>query len=275
MSQQVEQFYDEFSSTFVGDYVRGNRRCERQHRFFTDAIAPGTESVLVVGCGSGLGAHYIATRVAPRARILAVDISAQNIALARALYPHPRIEYRKLDVITEPLEGQWDVITFPDVYEHIPRAARAPLHARLNQLLAPRGRVVLTVPTPAGQAETVASGGQLQIVDEPVTLPDVMKLAEEVRGTVGFYALVSIWRTNDYAYAVVERGTEACQRLAAADRLPIKGHIRLGLAARAAAALHRALGLRKLGRWWRRRRVSRLLAGQASTGTPSGPASPP
>ncbi|MGH8247327.1 MAG: class I SAM-dependent methyltransferase, partial [Gammaproteobacteria bacterium] len=223
MSENVESFYDGFSATFVGDYVRGNRRCERQHRFFSDAIPKTTTAVLVIGCGSGQGAHYIATRVAKQANVLAIDISAENLRLARALFPHPRIEYRKVDVVAEHLEGVWDIIAFPDVYEHIPRQMRTALHAKLDKLLAPRGRILLTVPTPAGQAETVASGGKLQIVDEPVTLSDLTGMAGDVHAVVSYYAQVSIWRTNDYAYAVVERGSAMCRPVASADRIALKG----------------------------------------------------
>ncbi len=259
MAQSIEHFYDDFSATFVKDFVRGNRRNDRQHRFFHDAVPPDIRSVLVIGCGSGQGSHYLATHVAPQANILAVDISAENLRLAGALFPHPRVEYRKVNVVEDALDGQWELIVLPDVYEHIPKAMRATLHARMDRLLAPNGRILITVPTPAAQAHVLASGGTLQIVDEPVTLADLMQMAADVQGVVTFFAMVSIWRTDDYIYAVVEREGEPSRPLARADKLPVKGHPHRHALARAGQSIWRFLGVARWQRWRRERLIRTVI----------------
>ena len=255
MDERIEHFYDEFSETFLRDYVRGNRRNERQHRFFEEAIPPDTTRALVIGCGSGEGARFIATRVARQASIVAVDISAQNLRLAEKLFNHPRIEYRKLNVVTDPLAGEWELVVLPDVYEHIPRDLRSTLHARLDRLLSPTGRILVSVPTPAAQAQVLSSGGDLQIVDEPVTLDDLVRMARDVRATVTYFAMVSIWRTDDYIYAVLERGGGQCRPLDRADKLPVKGHPRQNRVVRGWRSTARFLGFHRLLRWRRQRRI--------------------
>ena len=91
---QVETFYNNFSPTFIRDYIYGNKRIQKQLEFFTKAIHPDTKRILVIGCGSGQGTHFIAKWVAKQAQILAVDISSENLRLAQCLFSHPRIEYR-------------------------------------------------------------------------------------------------------------------------------------------------------------------------------------
>jgi len=258
MDRKVEAFYDAFSSVFIRDYVEGNKRIERQFKFFRAAIEPETPNILIIGCGSGQSAHFIATRTARKARIRGIDISSANIGLAKALFAHPNIEYQNGDVLSELIQGQWNLVLLPDVYEHIPREARTELHAKLNQLLTPNGRILITVPTPQAQASVVALGGALQVIDEPVTLHDLMTLASDVQGALTYFASVSIWQSNDYIHAIIERQAEQCRPLRRLDHLPIKSYYRRNGAVQ---WLRRRIGLPKLGKWWRARQASRRLKG--------------
>ena len=159
-------------------------------------------------------------------------------------------------MIREPIdrEGEWDAIVLPDVYEHIPRDDRDALHARLARLLAPAGRLVITVPTPAAQRDLVAEGGELQVVDEDVTLDDLRRLADDVGGVLAYYCSVHVWKTHDYVHAVVERGADETRPLRPEDRVPIHVAAPRPLARRVADRL-----VRPLARAWRRRRALRAL----------------
>jgi hypothetical protein len=75
-------------------------------------------------------------------------MSGENLRLARAIFDHPRSEYRKADVIRDPFDGEWQAIVLPDVYEHIPKAAREVLHEKLDPLLCSDGKILFTVPGP-------------------------------------------------------------------------------------------------------------------------------
>jgi SAM-dependent methyltransferase len=192
-----------------------------QFDFLRDALPRQVRSVLVIGCGSGQGAHFVATRVARQARVLGVDISPASIAIAEKLFAHSRIEYRCMDVATEGLSGVWEVIVFPDVYEHIPVAARPGLHQQLRSALAPNGLLLLTLPSRWHQEMLHVRGSGLQIVDETVTLEDLQQLARDIDGNITYYAMVSVWGGHDYVHAVLERGRSSELPIGGHDRVPI------------------------------------------------------
>src|SRR6187402_1530302 len=94
----VADFYDDFSRRLLADYFVPNARVQAQYRFLRGAIADSARSILIVGCGTGEVAWRLAQRFRD-ARILALDISQRNIASARALFGHTRVEYRCADVL--------------------------------------------------------------------------------------------------------------------------------------------------------------------------------
>jgi SAM-dependent methyltransferase len=259
MNKEVEAFYDSFSKRFVDDIVVGNERVEQQLAFFARAIPGNTSNVLVIGCGSGQGAHFIATAVAKEAKVLGVDISSENLRLAQNVFSNPMIEYRQVDVIADSVEGEFDVIALPDVYEHIPKESRGILHQKFDRLLSERGRILFTVPSPGKQASLYATGQGLQIVDEVVTLEDLNLVAASVGGVLTYFNMVSIWETNDYIHAVVERGAEPVRPLDESDKLPIKGWAQRTIWTRGRDFLGYRLGLYRLHQEWLRRQVNRKI----------------
>lgn len=220
-ASEVRDFYDAFSAQLLHDYLVPNRRVLAQFDFLRDAIPRTARAILVIGCGNGHLAHFLATRVARRARILGVDISPQNISVAEHLFSHPRISYRCLDVVNEPLSGAWDVIVLPDVYEHIPAGQRSRLHEKLRPLLAENCRVLLTLPSLLHQALLRERGSGLQIVDEDVTLADLVRMGDEIDATLVHYTLISVWGVHDYAHVGFERGRTRETPIGAADQLRI------------------------------------------------------
>ena len=224
-SAEIASYYDDFSTRLLSDYVVGNRRIEAQCSFLREAIAPTAKRIIVIGCGSGQSAYFMARRVARRASIVGTDISPVNIRIARLLFPHKRIEYRHADILQERLDGVWEVVVLPDVYEHIRTSDRTKLHANINPALGERGRILITVPSPGHQQFLRERGDGLQIVDETVTLDDLRMMADELRASLTFFSMVSVFRTNDYIHAVIERGADRVRPIIARDRLPIKRQV--------------------------------------------------
>ena len=246
---RVKNYYDDFAGHLLRDYIRGNTRIKAQHRFCRDALSARTASVLVMGCGSGESSDYIAKKVAPKADVWAVDISPENIRLAEALFPHPRITYRVMDITRESPGRTFDAILLPDVYEHIPQAQRTTLHQALRKLLNPRGVVLITIPSQPHQENLMASGRGLQIVDEVVTLQDLLVLADDIQGHLAYYCIVNVFRAGDYVHAVVSAGVGAEHPMRDADRT------RLRRADRPRHGLrYRAMRLRRRWRRWRHTR---------------------
>jgi trans-aconitate methyltransferase len=265
MTQDVEAYYDEFSRRFPKDIVEGNRRIDCQLTLLSSAIPRDVRAVLVIGFGSGQAAHHVAT-IARQATITAVDISSENLRIAAALFAHPRIQYRKLDVTTDTLEGTYDLVFLPDVYEHIPLTSRPALHETLDRLLAADGRCILTLPSPGHQALLAGGGEGLQPVDETVTLDDLVTLARDVHGTLTYFNSISVWGANDYVHAVIERLADHELPLTDRDRLPIKGWSPHHRAHRAWRFLSWRMGLDTLLRRWRRRKLERRLASSGDPG---------
>jgi len=259
MTREVEAYSDEFSQRFLKDIVEGNRRVDCQLALLSSAIPLDVRAVLVIGFGSGQGAHHVAA-VARDATITGVDISTENQRIAQTLFAHPRIQYRKLDVTKDHLDGIYDVVILPDVYEHIPATSRREFHAQLNRLLAPAGRLILTLPSPGHQSMLRNRGEGLQIVDETVTLDDLIKLACEVNGAVTYFNSISVWGSNDYLHAVIERGADRELPLTAQGRIPIKGWPRQSPVSRIWRIVSERSGLGRFLRAWRRRRLESKMA---------------
>jgi SAM-dependent methyltransferase len=257
----VAAFYDDHArNKFVSNYVVGNRRVERQYAFLAAAIPRVTKRVLVVGCGSGEVVHRIATVISPGAEVMGIDISTAYIEIARELYRHPRTRYEQRDVIEEGILENWDFIVLPDVYEHIPVEARKSLHEKLGLALGPHGRLIITCPSPFHQQDLYDRKSGLQIVDEIVTLSDLISMADDVGGSLTYFAIISVFRINDYIHAIIERDAGGCRPLDDGQRLGVKGWPVNPSWFATWRALAKRGPWRKMRQYWRRRRLAKLAA---------------
>ena len=258
MTSKVKEYYDAFGKTFIRDLIRENPRVKAVHRLFREAIPVQTKSILVVGCGSGRDAWELVERVAPQAEVLAVDISGNNIRIAETLFYHPRVTYKMVDILEDDIEGWWQYIVLPDVYEHIPKDRRSDLHQRLKQHLTHDGRIIMTCPTPWHQQMLREQGKGLQIIDEDVTMEDVQSFAKDIGGFVGLYRAMSIWNSNDYFHAIIERKS-GLYPIDNSNFVAIKGNPPKSLWLRFWVAFRDGSKLRTLLRFMRRRRIEKKL----------------
>ena len=105
-----------------------------------------------------------------------------------------------------PRLAPYDLITLLDVYEHVPRTKWPRFNDVLDASLSDTGAVVLTSPTPLHQRYLAREKPEgLQVVDEIIEACDILALAESLNATVTSYRFLSIWHTNDYLHAVMER----------------------------------------------------------------------
>lgn len=224
MNSSIREFYDKFSNTFIRDMLNGNLRIDRINDLLKNVITPDAASMLIIGCGAGQQAHYIATRIAKKANILAVDISTENLIIAGKLNKHPNIEYRQVDITNDYIEGNWDYILLPDVYEHIPKDKHAILHDKIKTFSSDKCRIVFTVPSPYHQALLREKGEELQIVDEDILLDDLVCAAKDIEGVLVYFQMVSVWRQNDYIYAVIEKDAGKANDITSEHQMPYKGY---------------------------------------------------
>jgi SAM-dependent methyltransferase len=104
-----------------------------------DAVKSGAKT-LEVGCGSGSISAWLAGRVAPDGRAVAVDL---DLSLVDAHMPN--LELRKADIVAGPVErGSFDVVTARAVLHHVADAEKAIVN--LVASLRPGGAILLIEP---------------------------------------------------------------------------------------------------------------------------------
>ena len=201
----IRAFYDAFTRKLVRDYVDGNLRQARAFELVRSAIGPTTRTILDVGCGIGASSASYASGRADTT-VHGVDISPNNIEVARALFARPGLEFSVGDMSEPPGDRQYDLIAMVDMHEHIPREQWPTFHRVLAESLSETGTLVMTTPSPLHQEylRTHKPEG-IQVVDETLVLRDVTDLAEALRATVIRYEWVGVWHSNDYVYTVISR----------------------------------------------------------------------
>ena len=100
------------------------------------ALPPAGGSAVDLACGAGRHTTVIAERYE---HVLAVDLSANMIDLARRRRPGANIEYRTADLLD--VEGQFDLVFSSAALHDLPELDRA--LARIRSLVAPHGRAII------------------------------------------------------------------------------------------------------------------------------------
>ena len=88
----------------------------RYHDFFVHRINPG-EKVLDVGCGNGVVAYDIAMKAG--AHVKGIDISAENIAIAKSRYSHPNVSFDVGDALKSLPKGSFNAVVLSNFLEHV------------------------------------------------------------------------------------------------------------------------------------------------------------
>ena len=205
---QVASFYDEFSQRLLNDYLTGNPRFERAAARVLASIGPETRTVLDMGCGAGVSSMLI-KQAYPHVQVTGVDISPENIRIARSLFADRGIEFKVSDLRDEDVVGKYDLIAMVDVHEHIPRGDWQSFHQSLRELLSKRGKLVITYPSEMHQEYLADHDPEgLQVVDETIRLADLQEMERRIDARLVTFAYVTIWARYDYVHAVFDRDLE-------------------------------------------------------------------
>lgn len=198
----IKKYYDAFSrDVLLKDFYSINLRQQGIKRLCDRFITKGS-NILEVGCGVGIISKYLTKKAS---RLVAVDISERNIAIAKKYATSPISEFKVLDIVEEAHElspyGKFDIILLPDVIEHIPKEKHRNLFATIENLLASEGKVLITFPSP-GYQEYIRKHhpDKLQIIDETIWLSDILEVSsfEPL-----YYNHIDIWGKNQYIHLVL------------------------------------------------------------------------
>lgn len=156
-----------------------------------EACAPGVElglglvgplagcTVVDLGCGTGLLEGYLLQRVGD-GRIVAVDFSAEMLALARARHASDRIRWLCCDVLETGLpDASVDVVLCFNTFPHFPCAAAAARES--GRWLRPGGRILVWHDIGRERLALVHGAGPVPIQHD--LLPPVARLAQSFGGT--------------------------------------------------------------------------------------------
>ncbi len=102
------------------DGLHPKHRLMNYHKFFVDNVSEN-DSVLDIGCGNGALTYDVAKKAK---RIVGIDLSQQNISLAKRKFSGTNIEYICGDVLTDLPIGKFDVILLSNVLEHIEKRVK-------------------------------------------------------------------------------------------------------------------------------------------------------
>ncbi len=204
VNKEVSEFYDEFSS--FQETIAYNER----HFLMLDRLLElglkNDSSVLELGCGIGVISSLIC-KVIKDGRLAAVDISPKNIEIARKNNNPKLTEFYVADAVEfEKNKISYDFITLFDVLEHIPIEVHVELFANVVSHMSSETVLVVNIPNPKYlQYLHDNSPEMLQIIDQPLELSEVLKVAEANNLRLRFFETYDLWQKDESQFMVFKK----------------------------------------------------------------------
>jgi len=132
----------EYASFVQNDLLRLLIRLARYK--FVARMLKKKDSVLEIGCGSGLGSIFLSQYCA---HVTGIDIKTTEIEEARSINLRTNVEFKVENLFTMNKSKTWDVIVALDVIEHMPISQGEELIAFIPELLSQTGMLVIGTPS--------------------------------------------------------------------------------------------------------------------------------
>lgn len=152
----LKKFYDEH-------WVRGKNLTidEKCRKNFVVSNAEKAKSkfgrflkILDSGCGRG----WLTQILSGYGETLGVDLSVKT---ARTLYPNTR--FKEVDVVSDKIEGTYEIIVSSEVVEHLPLEHQKTYFEKTSELLSENGYLILTTPNKPTVEKSLRTINQLQL----------------------------------------------------------------------------------------------------------------
>ena len=203
-NQNVSAFYDEYVSlqrkTGINDRIYG------LYKRLLELGVKDTSTVLELGCGIGTLTHLLSFKI-KQGKIEAIDISGASIDYAKQEIKNANIRFKTQDVtdFTAELKA-FDFITLFDVLEHIPLEKHATFFQRISNVMTASSYFVINLPNPDFIEHDISQeADSLQIIDQPVPLPDLIKQLDEAGLELLFFEKYGIWNIDEYQWFVLRK----------------------------------------------------------------------
>jgi SAM-dependent methyltransferase len=135
----VERGYDLVAEASLGNEEADDPEADPPFEQLMEMLPAGA-SALDLGCGSGVP---FTRRLAARCEVTGVDISARQLALARAHVPTAHFIKADMTAVEFPA-GSFDAVVACFSIIHVPREEQGPLVARVHSWLRPGGLFLAT-----------------------------------------------------------------------------------------------------------------------------------
>ncbi len=190
----VPDFYDEFVDYELGYLRHPNRRHRRVREHLVPLLERNTKSALDVGCGIGLMSGWLAARVP---RVVGVDVSPRSIEICRQL--HPEAEFHVCALPRDHLpEGPFDLITFIDVLEHLPRNELKLVFELAGEVASEDAVMAVNLPS---RLFAKQEGFERQIIDEAVPADEIVAAAAGIGMEPLTVARYGVEYANQYVFS--------------------------------------------------------------------------
>lgn len=132
----------EYAEHFENNLLRVLIRLARYK--FVARLVKKTDTVLEVGCGSGVGCVFLAQHAA---HVTGIDCNRTEIQEARKINRRSNVSFHVQDLFQMPEAEKFDVVTALDVIEHMPKRVGHQLVSAMARHLKPTGMLVIGTPS--------------------------------------------------------------------------------------------------------------------------------
>ena len=164
----IKSFYNNFSSNLNSSGY--NFRHYHISKWLDNLVEINDDdNALEIGCGPGYSTYNLTKKIS-KGKILGIDISEENIAIAKKIHEKTsNVEFHVSDMSDFITDIKFDIVILPDVLEHIPFDQHHDLFKTIRSCLKDSGSVIINIPDPDYlEFEHVTNKENLQVIDQPI-----------------------------------------------------------------------------------------------------------
>ncbi|MCX8081082.1 MAG: class I SAM-dependent methyltransferase [Bacteroidia bacterium] len=206
--EKISEFYDLYTKYQVS--TRNNIRHRTIFLLLKKFGLKRNSNILEVGCGIGT-VTYLLARYAKKGTIVATDISAKSIDIAKNTICKglQHIDFVITDMKDFRYEKlKFDFVVLPDVLEHIPKEEHDRLFEIFNRHTHENSKIFIHIPSPFYQRWAFKHKKEaLQIIDLDLDSNHIIELAYKHDFSLRLMNTYSLFtKEGDYQYFLFEKG---------------------------------------------------------------------